>query len=243
MRLPQKHYRIVVRNLRGAARAPTLDEEGFTLCRHVSGVSDYDDPRQTETRYAREMEELVAEVTGARLACAVPQMIMRSAEHAGAWGDVMKQPPAQVVHSDFGATSARRQAEQWFRQRGVTFSEEGRLAVFNVWRSLRPPPQDVPLAVCDRRSVDPADLVAADVVGGRPFAAAEHDYILYRHSRHHRWFYYRDMMPDEVLIFTQHDSGVVQPSACPHVGFEDPTCPPGTPPRLSIEARVFALFA
>jgi hypothetical protein len=34
-------------------------------------------------------------------------------------------------------------------------------AVYNVWRVLSPPPQDMPLAVCDARTVAREDLVAA----------------------------------------------------------------------------------
>ena len=33
-----------------------------------------------------------------------------------------------------------------------------------MWRALSPPPQDVPLALCDARTLAHADLIAADAV-------------------------------------------------------------------------------
>jgi len=31
-------------------------------------------------------------------------------------------------------------------------------------------------------------------------------------------------------------------SGVPHSAFDDPTCPAGSPPRVSIEARVYAVY-
>jgi hypothetical protein len=39
-----------------------------------------------------------------------------------------------------------------------------RFAIVNVWRPIRGPLRDAPLAICDAQSVEPGDLVAADQV-------------------------------------------------------------------------------
>jgi hypothetical protein len=78
---------------------------------------------------------------------------------------------------------------------------------FNVWRPMNGPPQDVPLALCDSRNAA------------------------------HRWMYYRDMQPDEVLIFRSYDSRPVWRPGVPHSAFDDPRCPPDVPARMSFEAR------
>jgi hypothetical protein len=63
------------------------------------------------------------------------------------------------------------------------------------------------------------------------------------HNARHRWLYYRDMQLDEVLVFRGYDNYPTWRAGVPHSAFDDSTCPPGGPPRVSIEARVFAIYA
>ena len=68
----------------------------------------------------------------------------------------------------------------------------------------------------------------------------------------HRWFYYPDMNPDEVLLFTAFDSA--HPAAatlfanqnltasCLHAAFVDPTAPVNEPARVSIDVRVLVVW-
>ena len=46
-----------------------------------------------------------------------------------------------------------------------------RYAHYNVWRAFSGAPQDVPLALCDRRSVARDDLIVADAIFDPPGAA------------------------------------------------------------------------
>ncbi len=46
----------------------------------------------------------------------------------------------------------------------------GRVVAVSTWRSLTPPPQDVPLKVCDQRSSSLDDLVVVDAHLDRPDA-------------------------------------------------------------------------
>jgi hypothetical protein len=50
------------------------------------------------------------------------------------------------------------------------------------------------------------------------------------------------MTPNEVLVFKTHDSDPARAHRVAHTAFDDPTCPPGTPARASVEARALALF-
>jgi hypothetical protein len=54
--------------------------------------------------------------------------------------------------------------------------------------------------------------------------------------------YFRDMLPDEALIFRAYDNNPEWRSGVPHSAFDDSSCPPDGPPRTSIEARAFAVF-
>ena len=58
----------------------------------------------------------------------------------------------------------------------------------------------------------------------------------------HRWFYFPRMLPSEVLLLKCFDSDPRRTQFTAHSAFEDPTTPPGAPPRESIEARTIAFF-
>ena len=118
-----------------------------------------------------------------------------------------------------------------------------RFAHYNVWRALSPPPQDIPLALCDARSVFSSELVDADSIidlPGKPESSLV--VVLVRYSPHHRWSYFPDMRRNEVLVFKSHDSDPSQPHHVPHSAFKDPSCPTEVAPRVSIEARAVAFW-
>ena len=101
----------------------------------------------------------------------------------------------------------------------------------------------MPLTVCDARTVERADLVAADGVydaGEPPWMTAEA--YLVRHNPGHRWIYFSDMRPDEALIFRAYGNEPSWIPGAPHVAFADPSCPADAGPRISVEARAYAVY-
>jgi hypothetical protein len=115
-----------------------------------------------------------------------------------------------------------------------------RFAIVNLWRPIKGPLFDAPLAVCDARSVAAGDLVASDLLF--PGRAGENFSVTYNPD--HQWFYAPAMQPDEVLLlkcFDSRDDGGVARFA-PHTAFEDPTAPRDAPPRESIELRTYLFF-
>ncbi|KAI1319335.1 hypothetical protein F5Y16DRAFT_103064 [Xylariaceae sp. FL0255] len=110
---------------------------------------------------------------------------------------------------------------------------KGRFRFIGIWRPLSTPYQDRPLAMLDHRSLRQEDLVPADIVF--PHFCDEGYEIL--HNPHHRWFYKQGMETDEVIMFKLYDSSPQEIRFCPHSAFIDPSVPPDTPPRASIEIR------
>ncbi len=72
----------------------------------------------------------------------------------------------------------------------------------SIWKPLRGPLQDWPLAVCDASSVGEDDLVVADQV--YPKHVTEN--IQVQHGPGQKWYYLSNQQPDELLLFRQTDS-------------------------------------
>ena len=84
-----------------------------------------------------------------------------------------------------------------------------RWQVVNVWRPLKGPVKDWPLAVCDSSEVDfendtmPGDIVYTNFVT---------ENVQVCHNSRQPWYYLSDQMPNEALLFKSAESlrGVAQ---------------------------------
>ncbi len=221
----------------------SLGCEGFQLVAHTSSVRNYLDPKELEQVYYPEICRLICEVTGARAVAVVSTPFVRFGERSSLSGELKNSRPARFVHIDYSDARGRATAEQVFTTLQDTAWSYRRFVHYNVWRVLTPPPQDIPLAVCDARSLGREDLVPAVAVfdfPGVPERTAES--LVVRYGAAHRWHYFRDMTPAEALIFVTNESDPDRPHHVAHTAFDDPTCPPTPVPRSSVEIRVAAYF-
>jgi hypothetical protein len=220
-------------------RAPTLDGAGFTLIAHRSAVADFADRAAVEAVHRPEIVALVQQLSGADLVMVNSPGILRFSERAPQSGVLDNSRPARFAHVDVSDATAAA-----FAERAAPAGRAlARFVHYNVWRALSPPPQDVPLAVCDARSVAAADLIAADAVfdsPGKPEWSFEG--LLLAHAAAHRWHWFPDMQRDEALIFKTHDSDRSRSHCVPHVAFDHAACPAHAPPRVSVEMRALALW-
>ena len=234
-------HRVEIADARQAEPPPSLEREGFTLVAHRSAVSDFEDAAQTSTLYPAEVEALIRELTGADHVVARGTVLRFSQQRNR--DAYVNSLPAGFVHVDVSRESfadfAARNLEG-HPDRDALLA--GRYVGFNIWRVLTPPPQDLPLAICAADSVTEADRVTGEArVDGVGIEEFRFGSSLYRANPRHRWFYYRDMAPDEALIFKQFDTADPAIVGCPHVAFADPSAVDPIP-RASAEIRAFAYW-
>jgi hypothetical protein len=221
------------------ALAPSIDAEGFVVVNHVSAVEDFNDTMAVMAIHRAEIAELIQAISGADAVQVNAPGILRFSEKSGLAGTLNNSMPARFVHVDITDGTAAGFAK------GAAPADRRvrRHAHFNVWRAISAPPQDVPLAVCDARSVDPDDLIVADAIfdeAGKPEWSFEGWVVA--HNPTHRWHWFSDMNRDEALIFKTNDSDPAFARCVPHVAFDHPTCPADAPPRASIEMRAIAFW-
>jgi hypothetical protein len=184
--------------------------------------------------------------------------------------------PVQQVHVDQTPGAAEARVRRHLPSEEAEELLKGRYQIINVWRPIENPASDFPLAVIDWRTTDPTDFIAVDLlypkrdsvdaqdddgrgkeklpdpnahqstegyeVKGETFGVAVNE--------KHRFYYVKDMLPDEVMLLKCFDSrgdgmekGVPGLAVrTPHTAFVDPQTPPDAPGRQSIEVRCLIFY-
>ena len=146
---------------------------------------------------------------------------------------------------------------QFKRRHGLDSEDllDGRIQYITIWKPLRGPLHDYPLALCDKQSVDDAkDLEPQDIVDRDEVLENVHVY----HRERHAWCYLGGQEDTELLIFRQADtlqkgfgklfyhriiSNFFSCSSflpgTPHCAISNPDAPTDGFPRESIEVVAF----
>jgi len=217
-----------------ALENPSLDREGFMLVRHDSAVANFYDAEEVRIIYYPELMDLLKRTTGASKVVIFAHDV-RNSDRSKQDGDKIREPVSSV-HNDYTPKSAPQMVRENLPHDEAQRRLAMRFAEINIWKPIRGPVLQRPLAVCDARSIAPADLVPTD-------RYLKHEVYMMTHSPTHRWCYFPRMLASETLLIKGYDSmldGRARFTA--HASFADPTTPAGAPPRESIEARALLFF-
>ncbi len=245
----------------------SLDGCGFQLEHHISAVSDWQDDAQVTGIYYDEINALVKAITGATHAFSNNHLRRESEPEHGGNGplaELMAQSrgPVLTAHNDFAESFGDGIAKtiasngvphtqtfgmtEAMLEAGITAAdlEQSRMLVINTWRSVAPGPlRRFPLAIADRRTVEPSCLRASRI-GRIPSGEPRGGIDLYtaRHEPGIKWYYYPEMRPDEVLLWKGYDSAEVPMQPTLHTSFDDADTPADAAERMSVEVRVLCLL-
>ena len=221
---------VSIEDARGRESEFTLDRNGFALVKAPTAVADFYDPEQIKRVYYPEVERILRDTLAASRVFIFDHNVRNG-------GRPDLAPPSRQVHNDHTVNSAPRRVRDHL---GPDADEllKHRFGIVNVWRPLRGPVLDSPLALCDARSFTDDDLIASDLV----YAHVRGETSRVEYKPTHRWYYFSEMQADEALLIRIHDSasdGRARLSF--HTSFENPLAS-GAPPRESIEVRALVFF-
>ena len=228
---------VKIYNGRMLKSTPTLDREGFELKAHASDVEDFYNEDQITNRHYSEIIEFLKLSTGATdvhifdHTLRVQDMKKRSAHDT--------RGPVYIVHNDYTEKSGPQRISDLLPPEKAKRFFSGRYAFVNVWRSIGPDVQRLPLAVADARFMAKGDFVATDMV----YSDRKGEIYQVASNQAQRWTYFPNMTHEEVLLLKCFDSasdGRARYTA--HGAFEDPTVAADVPPRESIEIRTLLSF-
>jgi hypothetical protein len=244
----------------------SLDMHGFMIGKSPSAITDFHDPEKIDGLYMDEVGAYVKRVTGAdhvvtrgsvgkgwmvRTSADLSERAREKVENYEHGGGV--QPPAGEAHVDLDTETAQNMAAKLYREEFPDGPGFRRFSVTSHWRTFSPPPQDVPLALCDGRSSFGGEEKSNEliIVDRFPEGPALTGPIERKHGRiaatifsyhpSHRWWYFSNMQADDVLLFKFHDSYHSVTWRCPHSAFRDTSFPDANI-RESIECRTVAFW-
>jgi hypothetical protein len=232
-------HEVPIIDVRHVLADPTLDDEGFGLIHHNSAVRNFYDDEEVRRVYYPEAEALLKKLTGADRVYVFDHTVRRRVPGSEDRRSDAARQPVPRVHVDHTEKSGPQrvrdllpgEAEQLLR---------GRVQIINLWRPIRGPLRDTPLAVCDAQTVKPEQLVPSDLV----YRDRVGETYSVTFDPKHRWFYVPKMRVDEVLLLKCYDSNTDgRARFAPHTAFTDPTTPADAPPRESIELRTLVFHA
>jgi hypothetical protein len=233
-----REHLMAIHDARERRESLSLEREGFVFVEHETRVVDFHDAQELKTVYYPEIERLIKEQTGATRVL-IFDHTLRSADEAAQAQKGLREP-VKVVHNDYTEWSGPQRVRDLLPGDEAEALLEHRVAVVQVWRPIRGPVLSNPLAICDARSVRPADLIPAE----RHHKDRIGEIYQLAFNPDHHWCWFPHMQRSEALIFKCYDSendGRARFTA--HASFEDPATPAGAPPRESIEVRTLAFWA
>jgi hypothetical protein len=231
----EEHW-VTIRDARPLIGQLSLDREGFVLLHHQTAVKNFYDKDEITSVYYPECERVIKDATRATRVVAFDHIVRNAAMSAK--GNVIKIP-AKRVHDDYTAWSAPQRVRDLMGA-GAEELLKHRFAIVNLWRPIRGPVLESPLALCDAQSLSEENLIASDL--RYPDRTGETYSITYNPGQ--RYYYFPEMQPDEPVLIRCFDSaleGARRFSA--HTGFDDPTSPLDAPPRESLEVRTLVFYA
>ena len=230
--LPEPHQ-VPIFDGRLVAKSFSLDREGFELLRHPTVVRNFYDDEEVKRVYYPLAEAFIRATLRADRVVIFDHTVRRRVEGAPDIRGAGPRQPATRVHVDQTVTSGANRVREHLPDEADELLK-GRVQVINLWRPIRGPVRDTPLAMCDGQTVAEGDLVASDLI----YPNRRGETYSVKYNPNHRWFYFPDMTPDEAILLKCYDSATDGRTRFgPHTAFVDPTTPADVPPRESIELR------
>ncbi|WP_448042868.1 CmcJ/NvfI family oxidoreductase [Bradyrhizobium liaoningense] len=230
--LPEAHE-VPIFDARRIAQNFSLDREGFALVRHPTRVKDFTNDEEVRAVYYPAVEAFLRATLKADRVFIFDHTVRKRVDGAPDIRDGGPRQPATRVHVDQTAVSGANRVREHLPDEAEELLK-GCVQVINLWRPIRGPLRDSPLAMADGTTVAPDDLVASDLI----YPNRRGETYSVKYNPNHRWFYFPEMTPDEALLLKCYDSAIDGRTRFgPHTAFVDPTTPADAAPRESIEVR------
>src|SRR5271168_4985651 len=177
-------HKMRIHDMRPISSDVSLDTQGFAFVEQRSAVQDFWDDDEVRRVYYPEAERVIKQVTGASRVLIFDHLQRRRITGLQDRSPGGPRQPAWRVHVDHTAKSGPQRVRDLIPDEADALLK-GRVQIINLWRPIRGPLRDAPLAICDAQTVKFDELVGSDLV--YPDRVGETYSVKYNPD--HRWFY------------------------------------------------------
>jgi hypothetical protein len=228
-----------IRDARPIRESLSIEKEGFILLHSPSAYAGIRDVAAEGRVYLEELAPVVQKMTGARWVVPRERSLFIRDTSGVAVANRNGGKISECVHADFGY----RAMQQLLPSMPGIPEKYSRACIIQTWRPLSAAPQDFPMAFVDSSSVRREEVVPVDTVVGPPeMPGYMFDSLTVYPGKEHRWYYFSNMDPTEVIFWKGFDSQNEPSMNVFHVAFDDRQAHPNPVPRRSIEARFFVFY-
>ncbi|KKK14831.1 hypothetical protein AOCH_003531 [Aspergillus ochraceoroseus] len=226
---------VPIYDMRPLVPSLSLDREGFQVTRLQSKLryEEFFDEEKLKTVYAEEIRYYLLHTLGASV------VFFHDDETSSEDGSNLRNgygQPATQVHGDYTLYEVTKLMGQVGGEKIADLIKTRRYQALNVWKPLRGPVKNWPLALCDAQTVDESDMIAFDEV----YADDVLESYQVHYNPNQRWYYLSGQSTDEVLVFKSADSKVH--GTVLHGAFRHPMYPHDEAGRESIELRALVIY-
>jgi hypothetical protein len=216
----------------------SADREGFELHDFGARFDQFDDDASVQSIFYPQVIDFVKRNTGAKRVVVFDHTIRKRLPADLKQQTTVQRPAVLLVHSDYTPKSGPQRVRDIVPNDAEDLLTR-RVAFYNVWKPLYRRVEELPLALCDARTQDDADLLIMEL----KYRERTGEIYVMRYSPKHRWYYFPQMEAHQALLLKTYDSEVDgRARFMGHTAFEDPNTPPNAPKRESIEVRTMAFF-
>ncbi|WP_295688053.1 CmcJ/NvfI family oxidoreductase [uncultured Nevskia sp.] len=220
------------------ASAFSVDREGFELHDFAPGFTSFEDDAAIKSAFYAQIIAYVKEHTSAQRVEVFDHTIRKRLPADLSAQTTVQRPAVLVVHSDYTEKSGPQRLRDLLPAEADALLTR-RVAFYNVWKPLRAPVEELPLAMCDASTQVPEDLLTMDL----KYRERTGEIHVMRANPAHRWTYFPGMDASQALLLKTYDSETDGRARFMfHSAFEHPHTAPDAKPRESIEVRVMAFF-
>src|SRR5258708_32882460 len=156
--VPEPHS-LPIHDIRPISETVSLDREGFALVRQNSSVKDFYDEDEVRSVYYPEAERLIKAATGADRVFVFDHTVRKRVQGTADRDGGLRQPVARV-HVDHTEKSGPQRGRDLIPDEAEELLK-GRAQIINLWRPIRGPLLDSPLAACAGPPPTPARTVTS----------------------------------------------------------------------------------
>ncbi len=216
----------------------SVDREGFEIKDFPGGFRDFENDDAIKSVFYQQVIDFVKLHTGAKRVEVFDHTIRKRLPADLSQQTTTSRPAVQLVHSDYTPKSGIQRVHDIVPDDADRLLK-GRVAFYNLWKSLYDVVEELPLAMCDAQTSIDEDMLLMEL----KYKERTGEIYVVRHSPEHKWYYFPRMDADKALLLKTYDSETDgRARFMAHTAFEDPTTLPDALKRQSIEIRTMAFF-